>query len=183
MCDRSDPSSSHSEGEIPMSENFDCGISTSRSLLVSAIASGVLFAAGGAQAAFWSRQDASYCLPLSGSELYFDGSCSSAAANTVVLACPVNDTSTQPKSSITTFNVHVDDKSQGGSVWAFRCVDYWNAVGGSCGGIDTSVNGIDTLHPPSFAGWNAPNFGYMVIYLPPKSGNNKSCIKGYYTAG
>ena len=135
--------------------------------------------------AFWSRQaamDCSITLGNGSTSMYSDG-CNTSTTNALVVACPVNDTNTQPKSSITTMNLHVHDNNTSGMFIAIRCVDFFNAVGSACGGVDTSVNGIDTLNPPTFAGWNATDFGSVYVTFPAAAGGNKSCIKGLYTAG
>jgi len=152
-------------------------------LSAAAVFGGVVAHSGVSQA-FWSRQapmDCSISLG-NGSTSMYDG-CNTSTANSLVVACPVNDTSSQPKSSITTMNLHVHDNTSSGFFIAIRCVDFFNAVGSACGASDSSVNGIDTLTPPTFAGWNATDFGSVYVTMPPASGANKSCIKGLYTAG
>lgn len=132
--------------------------------------------------AFWSRQDASECLPSLGDPAFYSNGCNTTTTGAIVVSCPVNDTSTHPKTGIVNFNLHVDDKSPSFLI-ALRCVNFFAAVGASCGSTDTSVNGLDTLFPPTFAGWNATDFGFVSVAIPSRSGGNNSCIKGYYTDG
>jgi hypothetical protein len=147
---------------------------------VSAAISGVLMYARTSEA-FWTRQDANYCnVALGGNDFFRDG-CNITTAGSIVVSCPVADSSTHPKTSITTFNVHVDDESPSFSIIS-RCVDFWNVVGGSCGSSVITSNGVLGWSPPSFAGWDAPNFGFISVVLPPRAAAN-TCLQGYFTAG
>jgi hypothetical protein len=147
---------------------------------VSAAISGVFVFARTSEA-FWTRQDASYCnVALGGNDSFQDG-CNIITGGSIVLACPVADSSTHPKTSITTFNVHIDDESPSIAL-VNRCVDFWSAVGGSCGSSVTTTNGVLGWSPPSFANWTDADFGYISVVLPPRATGN-TCLKGYFTAG
>jgi hypothetical protein len=147
---------------------------------MSAAISGV-FAFSRTSDAFWTRQDGNYCnVTLGGNDNFQDG-CNITTAGSIVVSCPVADSSTHPKTSITTFNVHIDDESPSFSIIS-RCVVFWNVVGGACGNSVITTNGVLGWSPPSFGNWTAPDFGYISVVLPPRAGAN-TCIKGYFTAG
>lgn len=132
--------------------------------------------------AFWARQHSSDCnMELGSAGAYRDG-CNVTSSGSIVVACPVVDTQANPKTSISTMNVHVEDQAPS-FMMAYRCVNYYNATGASCGSSDTSVNGMDTLKPPTFAGWNASDFGAVYVVIPPTASGAKSCLKGMYTFG
>lgn len=147
---------------------------------VSAAVTGVLAFAGTSEA-FWTRQDGNYCNVALGGNDNFQSGCNVTTAGSIVLSCPVADSSTHPKTSITTFNVHMDNESSFSGLVG-RCVDFWNAVGGSCGSFIFTSSGVAGWSPPSFANWTAADFGYVSVVLPPRASAN-SCLKGYYTAG
>jgi len=149
--------------------------------LASAALAGVAAYASTSDASFFTRQDGNYCDVALGGHDNFSNGCNQTTAGSIVVFCPVADSSTQPKTSITTFNVHIDDESPSVAIVG-RCVNFWNAVGGSCGNFVTTTNGVLGWSPPTFAGWTAADFGYINVVLPPRATNN-TCIKGYFTAG
>jgi hypothetical protein len=148
--------------------------------LVSASMSGVVAFATSSEA-FWTRQDANYCDVALGGHDNFSNGCNTSNVGSIVLSCPVADSSTHPKTGITTFNVHIDDEAPSFAIVS-RCVNFWAAVGGSCGSSVITTDGVQGWSPPSYAGWNAPDFGYISVVLPPLA-PARSCIKGYFTAG
>jgi hypothetical protein len=147
---------------------------------VSASLSGVICYASTSEA-FWTRQDGNYCDVALGGHDNFSNGCNTTTAGSIVVFCPVADSSTHPKTSITTFNVHIDDQSPFSGLVG-RCVNFWAAVGGSCGSFVFTSNGVLGWSPPTFGGWTAADFGYVNVVLPPRDSAN-SCIKGYFTAG
>lgn len=151
-------------------------------MLVGAASFGAILGHPAVSEAFWARQHPSFCHQELGSAGAYSDGCNVTTGGSIVVSCPVIDTQANPKTSIAFMNVHVDDKSPS-FIIASRCVSYYSATGGACGGIDTSVNGIDTLYPPTWGGWNATDFGAIYVTIPPASGGNKSCLKGYYTQG
>lgn len=131
--------------------------------------------------AFFARQDASYCTPSLGDPAAYQNGCNNSTAGSLVVSCPVEDSSANPMNSIVNLNLHVHDNTPSFLI-AQRCVNFFAAAGASCGGIDTSVNGLDTLVPPTFAGWNATDFGFISVTIPPRpAGGSNSCIKGYFS--
>jgi hypothetical protein len=130
--------------------------------------------------AFWTRQDQTYCQSYG---VAYSETKNFLTTNSLVLECPVNDSDTHPKTSINTFNVHVD--AEGASnVIAYRCVDFWNAVGGTCGNtVSSSGHGVQPISPPNFSGWSGGDFGEIVVLIPPKSASGGvSSLKGYFTS-
>lgn len=150
--------------------------------LVSASMSAVV-AFSTASEAFWSRQDGSDCRVGAGGNDKFTGGCNISSAGGLQLECPIADSSTHPKASITRINVHIEDNSPAfGSV--SRCVSFWNVAGGNCGSSVFTSNGVQGWSPPTFAGWTAPDFGYINVVLPPPSTTGGfSCIQGYFAEG
>jgi hypothetical protein len=139
--------------------------------------------------AYVSRLAHSGCVQDWGSTYAFFSGGNNLTANTLILNCAVTDTTDISHPSMTAINVHGDDNTSSGSVWAFRCVSYWNAVGGLCGNTVTSPNGAFGIAvpntPSSFATqWNnGSHFASLGIYLPPKTaGGALSTIKGYFMA-
>lgn len=159
-------------------------------LLAGAATFGAFLAQGRSANAFWSRQAPQSCFtPVAAvtvdGDFAFDF-VDSEGCNTKVLStslsCPIEDTSTNPKTSITTLNVHTT--GNGLSIGATRCVRFWNATGGSCGASSTSsATGSVTLTPPSFINWTASDFGYVHISIPGTNGGNEACLRGLYSAG
>jgi hypothetical protein len=83
----------------------------------------------------------------------------------------------------------VEDFS-GSLVSAFRCVEFWNADGGTCGTVETSCQpssplcvggkGLDFIKPPNtnnnFWTNNGQHFAYVGLVLPPKEGGARSRV-------
>src|SRR5262249_13384242 len=120
--------------------------------LVSAAISGVLVLSRTSEA-FWTRQDVGYCSEVSGNGDSFQGGCNVASVGSIALSCPVADSSTHPKTGITTLNVHIDDESTSSPAFVKRCVDFPNAIGGGCGSHVATTTGVQKWSPPTFAGW------------------------------
>jgi hypothetical protein len=149
--------------------------------IASASIAGIVGHANTSQA-FFARQDASYCTISAGDPTGYVNGCNNTTAGSLVVSCPVEDTSSNPKASIVSLNLHVVDNAPSFMI-AQRCVNFFAAAGTSCGGIDTSVNGVDTLFPPNFAGWSVSDFGFLSVTIPPRpAGGSNSCIKGYFSA-
>jgi hypothetical protein len=150
---------------------------------VSAIISGIVGYAKDSSA-FWTRQHYSDCQGDPESSSFYEGG-NSLPANSLIVQCQTPDNSGAPKTSITSYNVHVEDNHPSYGIMAYRCVTYWSAVGGSCGSVvTTSGTGVTSLSPPTFAGWSAADFGYIYVILPPTNSSGvRSSIKGIYTAG
>jgi hypothetical protein len=162
-----------------------------RLLLSGALVLGVIASAATSQA-FVSRLAYSSCIQDWGSTYSFFAGGNDLPANTLILNCPVTDTTSLSHPSMTAVNFHYDDNNSAQSVAAFRCVFYWNAAGGSCGdavwsgAAFTGTAGMSLPNTPaSFATqWNnASHFASIGVYLPPKTaGGVKSYAKGYYMA-
>lgn len=150
--------------------------------LCSATLTGLVAHAKVSQAAFFEQRDASYCELTAGSPTAMQNGCNTSTAGSVILSCPVADTTAAPKTSITALAVRYDDQSTT-FLSASRCVNFMSATGGSCGAQVTSSNGIGSMNPATFASWNTVNFGYVQVLIPPKVGAAQSCIKGYTTNG
>jgi len=100
----------------------------------------------------------------------------------MILTCAVEDTAVNPKTSITTFNVHINSQSSTSSL-VQRCVNFWNVPGQACGGsVSGSGFGVIALSPPTFANWTAADFGFIQVIIPAR-GSASTCLKGYFTAG
>jgi hypothetical protein len=101
----------------------------------------------------------------------------------------VIDTTSIAHKDMTIVDLYYDAETSG-QVTAFRCVEYSNATGGSCGDVVHSTStGVGLLHlpktPASFAtDWNSvAHFAYIGVYLPPMGGAGQiSRVKGFYTA-
>jgi hypothetical protein len=152
--------------------------------LGSSIFTGFVGLSGVAQGAFWTRSGPADCVELAGNNTsIFAPGCNELTANSKLLECNITDTSATPKTGITTLNVHIEEFS-GSIASSSRCVRFWNATGGTCGGgVNTPSNGVTGISPPTFATWDTGNFGFISVILPPKTGAGNSCLKGIFTAG
>lgn len=140
--------------------------------------------------AFFGQSHAySSCLDMTGapSVFYFGGNISTTGS--LLISCPVTDSSAIQRSLLTVLDVYYDDETTSGFIYAQRCVEYGSVTGGSCGNTvqsSTSGTGVGTLHvpntPASFAtDWNGSGFGHVVVNLPPKTaGGAVSELKGVY---
>jgi hypothetical protein len=101
----------------------------------------------------------------------------------MILDCSVQDTDAQPKTSINTFNVHIQEFAPS-SGFVTRCVRFWNATGGTCGSSVGTVDGSGgtAAVPPSFASWNSGNFGYLDLVIPNATASGSACLKGWFTS-
>jgi hypothetical protein len=107
--------------------------------------------------------------------------CNTNSSFSTTAICPIEDTSSNPKSSITTLNVHMTGNGFLSS--ATRCVRFWNATGGACGVGSTSFgSGNVTLTPTTFANWDAGNFGYLLVLLNGVNAGAQSCLRGYFSS-
>src|SRR3954464_12951205 len=73
-------------------------------------------------------------------------------ANTLIVSCPVTDTTSIAHKDMTSLQVYYHDNTTSGSVQAFRCVEYFNATGGNCGDSASSgsgTTGIGHVDPPN----------------------------------
>lgn len=144
---------------------------------------------GGAQAG-WERVASGVCSMDFGRMTHVNGGGNvyNSASSRGYAFCPITDTAIRPKQSISTLNVHVNDRSNDNDVLAAACITYWNAVGGECGvssASGTSNMGIVAL-APSRSKWSSANsahFGYLEVSLPAQqtNGNGPSSFFGYFT--
>jgi hypothetical protein len=109
--------------------------------------------------------------------------------SSLVMTCPVTDSSDLARGSLTKLDAYYDDETTSTYVIANRCVTYQTVIGGNCGSaVQSSVGGtgVGVLHvpntPSTFASdWNGPTgFGYIEIILPQKTGASPSRILGFY---
>jgi hypothetical protein len=162
-----------------------------RLLLTVSMVAGAFVSAAPSQA-YESRQAYSACIQDWGSSYSFFSGGNDLPANTLILSCPMTDTTTLSHPSMTAVNFHYDDNNNAQNVVAFRCVSFYNSAGGMCGdavysgGSFTGTSGFSVPNSPaSFATqWNnGAHFATIGVYLPPKTaGGVKSYAKGYYMA-
>jgi hypothetical protein len=101
------------------------------------------------------------------------------------VACPVPDVYNGIQ-DISTVMVELEDRSTFASASASRCVNLLfanGATGTSCGPTSTapaSVTGHLTFNPPPNANWTAANFGYVSVFLPPRTGLGRSTVQGIH---
>lgn len=119
------------------------------------------------------------------------------STETMNVVCPIPDSSSFPKASIKTLNVHGFDN--GGpmpgevirGVRAHLCTSLWYTTGGGCTSFDLAGGSTGDyslqLLPVSFSsahrGWTSTSigdFGYLRVLLPRKDANGRATFRGYY---
>jgi hypothetical protein len=150
--------------------------------VATALISGSVFTAGLASA--WeTRRAGGYCSAGTSAASY-DYTGHNFSSFTLPVGCAMPDESDLMHPQITHLNLHVDVPSSSPAS-AFRCVNFWNATGGTCGdsAFSPSSPGTFVVSPPntpaSFAAnWNnAAHFGFAVVLIPPGG-----TLKGMYTS-
>lgn len=154
-----------------------------------AVLSAVLFSSMEADAAFNLRKHASSCLALGGTPIdtsyaVFNNSTTA----TLTMLCDIEDTASSLKQNTTNLNIHGYDGHNTQQVQAKACYSTYGATGGNCGSGVFSATGRAnyTLSPPWSAVWTsstASDFGYIVVWLPPKDGTNASSLRGFWHTG
>jgi hypothetical protein len=109
------------------------------------------------------------------------------------LVCPIPDSSSFPKASIKTLNLHGFDNGgefEGSTFVGVRaqlCTSAWHTTGGQCTPlyyVDNRVGDFTfQMLPRSNQAWtqgNFADFGYIHIMLPKKNANGRSTLRGYY---
>jgi hypothetical protein len=99
--------------------------------------------------------------------------------------CPVQESSSFPKSSVTQVNVHGEDRSTVEGVRVQACVTYWSVSGGDCG---TAYNSGDSFlgqftGTPSLARWSAAethDFPYFMARMPAETASGSTSLRGMY---
>lgn len=106
------------------------------------------------------------------------------------IVCPIPDTSSFPKASIATLNIHGFDN--GGTPGAIGvrgriCASTWHTTGGFCTGFETSGGAVAADYSLRLVGasrWRTDqlaDFGYIHISLPPKNPQGvRASFRGYF---
>jgi hypothetical protein len=162
-----------------------------RRMIAGALALGtVAVALPGSATVFDVNQHYSGCITtMGGADSFLTGG-NNLTANTLVLECALQDTTSLAHKDVTALLVYYSDQTTTGAVMASRCVTYSNATGGNCGDSVNSGNGTTGIGsltlpntPASFASdWNSvAHFAYASVFLPPKTGAGAmSYLKGLY---
>lgn len=160
---------------------------------LSSLAFGLSFGSALSAHSWYTRQHGSACRVAIGPPTNLIEWGNDSTGNSLVLGCAVPDNSLAPKENTGTLVVAVDDFSGGNAVSAFRCVELYNADGGTCGVSEMSCKsdnplclagkGLDFIKTPNdsvFSTDNGAHFAYVGIVLPPKEAGARSKVKGIF---
>ena len=112
------------------------------------------------------------------------------------VVCPIPDSSSFPKASIRTLNVHGFDNGEStgevtSGVRAHLCTSSWFTTGGVCtsfalaGGLpgDYALGLLPLPFDSTQRGWtqnNVADFGYLRVLLPKKGAHGRATFRGYF---
>jgi hypothetical protein len=119
------------------------------------------------------------------------------ATETMAVICAIPDSSSFPKASIKTLNLHGFDNGADmpgeviDGVRAHLCTSVWHTTGGGCTSFEPAggLPGDYTLQllPVSISsphrGWTSTtisDFGYVRVLLPRKDANGRATFRGYF---
>jgi hypothetical protein len=118
------------------------------------------------------------------------------STETMSVVCPIADSSSFPKASIRTLNVHGFDNGESTGevipgVRAHLCTSSWFTTGGGCTGFDYAGGSpgeyalglLPVQSSSAHRGWtqdNVADFGYLRVLLPKKGTHGRATFRGYF---